>query len=85
MVSQPRQPLTFVLSEPPAATPVRSASGAPIKTRVIRAMEEQLQVERLASEALDAMIRVLRQLRDTRPPPSGRAPEERLPRLAIEK
>lgn len=71
MVSEPRQSVTFVLSEPPAATPVRSASGMPIKAGVIRAMEAQLQAERLASEALDAMIRVLRRLRDTPPPPAS--------------
>ena len=75
MVSQSREPVTFTLSEPPASTPVRGISGTPIKARVIRAMEEQLQVERAASEALDGMIEVLRSLRNTPPPrlATGRA------------
>lgn len=60
MVSQPRKPVTFALSNPPASTPTRSASGAPIKTKVVRAMQSQLQAEQEASSALDRMIRVLR-------------------------
>ena len=68
MVPQPRQPVTFTLSNPPASTPVRSASGAPIKARVIRAMESQLRAEQSASKALDAMIGLLRSLNDTPPP-----------------
>lgn len=57
---QPEEPVTFLLSDPPASTPVRSASGAPIKARVIRAMQEQLEVENEASSALDRMIAALR-------------------------
>ena len=69
-----RAPVTFKLSEPPVSTPVRSASGAPIKLKLIRAMEAQLQAEHSASEALDAMIEVLRGLRST--PPPRVAPDE---------
>jgi hypothetical protein len=60
--------VTFALSEPPSFAPVRGISGTPIKAKIIRAMEEQLQVERSASEALDAMIGALRSLRNTPPP-----------------
>lgn len=60
MVSKPRQPVTFPLSSPPASTPTRSASGAPIKTKVIRAMQSQVDAEQEASSALDRMIRALR-------------------------
>jgi hypothetical protein len=74
MVPQPRQPVTFELSDPPASTPVRSASGAPIKAKVIRAMETQFRAEQSASVALDAMIRLLRRLSDT--PPPRVAPDE---------
>lgn len=70
MVPQPRPSVTFVLSEPPASTPVRSSSGAPIKVKVIRAMERQLRAELAASRALDSMITLLRGLRDTPFPPA---------------
>lgn len=58
---QSKEPVTFLLSDPPASTPVCSASGTPIKARVIRAMQAQLEAENEASSALDRMIAVLRQ------------------------
>jgi hypothetical protein len=58
---QSKEPVTFLLSEPPSSTPATSASGRPIKAKVIRAMEEQLKAENQASSALDRMIAVLRE------------------------
>ena len=60
MVPKPRKPVTFPLSNPPPSTPTRSASGAPIKAKVIRAMQSQVEAEQEASTALDRMIRALR-------------------------
>jgi len=60
LVPQPAKPVTFRLSNPPASTPTRSASGAPIKARVIRAIESQVQAEQEANSALDRMIAALR-------------------------
>ncbi len=60
MVPQSEEPVTFLLSNPPASTPAQSASGAPIKARVIRAMQSQLEAENDASGALDRMIAALR-------------------------
>jgi hypothetical protein len=61
MVSQQsKEPVTFLLSDPPASTPARSASGKPIKAKVIRAMQDQLEAENEASGALDRMIAALR-------------------------
>ena len=57
---QPKEPMTFLLSEPPSSTPGTSASGKPIKAKVIRAMEDQLRAENQANSALDRMIAVLR-------------------------
>jgi len=57
---QSEEPVTFLLSEPPASAPSTSASGMPIKAKVIRAMAAQLQAENQASSALDRMISVLR-------------------------
>lgn len=70
---QPEEPVTFLLSAPPASTPVRSASGAPIKARVIRAMQAQLDAENEASSALDRMIDALR-LAASSPTPLPAAP-----------
>lgn len=70
MVQEP-EPVIFVLSQPPVSTPVRSASGQPIKRNVIRAMEAQLRAANAANAALDDMIRVLRSIGNTPPPGLG--------------
>ena len=70
MVSQPK-PVTFRLSNPPASTPTRSASGAPIKAKVIRAMQSQVEVEQEANGALDKMILALRKATKLSAPPAA--------------
>lgn len=76
MVPKPRKPIavprpvTFSLSSPPPATPTRSASGAPIKIKVIRAMQSQVEAEQEASSALDKMIRTLRKATKLSAPPA---------------
>lgn len=71
MVPQPTRPVTFRLSNPPASTPTRSASGAPIKAKVIRAMQSQVEAEQEANGALDRMIRALRKATKLSAPPAA--------------
>lgn len=82
MVPRPRKQVTFRLSNPPASTPTRSASGAPIKAKVIRAMQSQVEIEQEANGALDKMIRALRKATKlSAPPAAGGGPGS----LALEK
>lgn len=62
MVPQQEDDVTFVLSSPPPDTPTRSRSGAPIKAKVVRAMQAQLEAEHEANNALDRLIAVVRQV-----------------------
>jgi hypothetical protein len=63
--------MSFPLERVEGDVPRVSYSGRSIKSRVIRAMEEQRAAVQQASDALDAMILALQKAQSVPPPPAG--------------